>query len=201
MTTSEKPYSQACENNKDPILSVLRPLFVDVRSVLEIGSGTGQHAAYFSSKLPHLRWQPADLLENHVAIRAWLTDVPVASRLDPIVLDVSHYDWGSHVYDAAFTANTLHIMAWKQVEQLLCGIPKALTETRGLFVAYGPFNYNGNYTSESNAQFDIWLRERNPLSGIRDFEKVNRLAQDSGLTLVADHAMPANNRLLVWRAR
>lgn len=200
MTSSEKPYSQACENNKDPILSVLRPLFVDVRSVLEIGSGTGQHAAFFSAELPHLHWQTSDLLENHAGIRAWLTDVPIANRLDPINLDVSQYDWGSHVYDAVFSANTLHIMAWPQVEQLLCGIQKALTENRGLFVVYGPFKYNGAFTSESNARFDTWLRERNPVSGIRDFEKVDRLAQDSGLTLVADYAMPANNRLLVWRA-
>jgi SAM-dependent methyltransferase len=159
--------------------------------VLEIGSGTGQHAAYFAPELPHLVWQASDVAENLPGIREWVCDPP------PIELDVDKA-WPKVDADAVFSANTCHIMSWPQVEQLFSGVGRVLRKG-GVFALYGPFNYGGKPTSESNARFDAMLRGRDPASGLRDFEEINRLAAGAGLAFAEDNAMPANNRLLVWR--
>ncbi|HEU5176574.1 MAG TPA: DUF938 domain-containing protein [Burkholderiales bacterium] len=185
-----KPFSEASERNRGPILAILRRVFKDRKRVLEIGSGTGQHAAYFSAELPHLVWQASDVAEHLPGIRQWVSDPA------PIELDVDK-PWPKVQADAVFSANTCHIMSWPQVERLFAGIGRLRPEVLAL---YGPFNYHGRHTSESNARFDAMLRGRDPLSGIRDFEKVNALAQAAGLALAEDNAMPANNRLLVWRS-
>ena len=184
-----KPYSEACERNREPILGVLRRIFADRRRVLEIGSGTGQHAAYFAPELPHLIWQASDVAEHLPGIRQWIPDPA------PIELDVDR-EWPRIQTDAVFSANTCHIMSWPQVERMFAGIGRLRPEVLAL---YGPFNYNGRHTSQSNARFDAMLRERDPLSGIRDFEKISALAEAAGLTLAEDNAMPANNRLLVFQ--
>ena len=184
-----KPFSEASERNRGPILAILRRVFKDRKRVLEIGSGTGQHAAYFSPELPHLVWQASDIAEHLPAIRQWVSDPA------PIELDVDK-PWPEVEADAVFSANTCHIMSWPQVERLFAGIGRLRPEVLAL---YGPFNYNGRHTSESNARFDAMLRERDPLSGIRDFEKINALAEAAGLRLQEDNAMPANNRLLVFQ--
>ncbi len=191
-----KPFSLACENNKGPILDVLSECLSDCASVLEIGSGTGQHAVYFAKHLPHLCWQPSDLSHNLAGIRAWMDEYMLHNLKAPFSLDVD-LEWPVDTYDAVFTANTLHIVSWAQVETMICEVSRLLTE-RGKLVIYGPFNYGYSYTSESNESFDQWLKARDPLSGIRDFEAVNALALKAGLTLRADYAMPANNRTLVW---
>jgi SAM-dependent methyltransferase len=195
---SEKPYSEACERNKNPILDVLRVAFADRAKVLEIGSGTGQHAVYFARRLPWLIWQPSDKRESIEGIEAWRRDDGVASLLAPIVLDIDDDEWPDVGADAIFTANTLHIVSWMQVQRMFeqagAFLPKG-----GVLAVYGPFNYGGVHTAESNARFDAMLRQRDPLSGIRDFERVDELAQRNGLALLNDHAMPANNRTLVWR--
>ena len=185
-----KPFSEASERNRGPILAILRRVFNDRKRVLEIGSGTGQHAAYFSAELPHLVWQASDVAEHLPGIRQWV------SNPAPIELDVDK-PWPEVQADAVFSANTCHIMSWPQVERMFEGIGSLQPEVLAL---YGPFNYDGRHTSESNARFDAMLRARDPLSGIRDFEKVNALAQAAGLALAEDNAMPANNRLLVWRS-
>ncbi len=206
MTT--KPFSPACERNRDPILSVLREHFADRRRVLEIGSGTGQHAAYFAAALPHLVWQASDRPENLPGIRLWLDEAALPNTPAPLVFDIA----GQVVpvppagdvaveqrrYDAIFSANTLHIMSWNEVENLFAVLP-ALTGADAKLVIYGPFNYAGQFTSASNAAFDASLRRRVPHMGIRDFDDVNRLAQASGFALLDDIAMPANNRCLVWQ--
>ena len=193
-----KPNSEACERNRAPILAVLRDAFADCASVLEIGSGTGQHAVYFGAHLPHLTWQPSDLIEHHAGIRAWLSEAQLANVLPPLVLDANGADWPERQYDAVFTSNTLHIVAQETVERMFAGIARALP-LHGVLAVYGPFNYGGDYTAASNARFDAWLRARDPASGIRDFESVDALARSYGLALAHDHAMPANNRTLVWR--
>jgi len=192
----EKPFSESCERNKEPILAILRELFTAPAHILEIGSGTGQHAVHFGAALPHVVWQTSDLPVNHVGIRAWLDEAALPNVLAPIVLDVNG-GWPERIYDGIFTANTLHIVSWDLAQKLVAGAGKLLDKC-GRLVIYGPFNYRGAFTSDSNARFDAWLKNRDPLSGIRDFEAVVKCAEINGLRLDADHAMPANNRLLVF---
>lgn len=191
-------FSEACERNKDPILAVLREACVAARSVLEIGAGTGQHAVYFAAALPQLVWQPTDRPEHLAALaeRVRLDGGP--NLRAPRPLDVGERPWSLGPVDAVFSANTLHIMSWPMVEAFFAGTGEVLGHN-GVLCVYGPFNAGGRYTSASNAAFDATLRRRDPLSGIRDFEAVNALAAAAGLDFVADHAMPANNRTLVWR--
>lgn len=195
----EKPFSQACENNRQPILDVLRQYLGEATAVLEIGAGTGQHAVHFAAALPHLRWQPGDRADNLPGIRAWVTAAALPNLAEPIAFDVNDATWPA-AGDAIFSANTLHIMGWPEVQRFFAGAGAALG-SGGLLIVYGPFNYGGSHTSASNADFDRWLRCRDSASGIRDAEAVQRLADDAGFDPVADHAMPANNRTLVWRRR
>ena len=185
-----KPFSEASERNREPILAVLKRVFAERRLVLEIGSGTGQHAAYFAPELPHLVWQTSDVAENLPAIRQWAPNPP------PLELDADG-TWPDVAADAVFSANTCHIMSWPQVERMFEGIGRI--RTLQTFCLYGPFNYGGRHTSESNARFDAMLRGRDPASGLRDVEAIAALAARNGLTLQEDNAMPANNRLLVFR--
>ncbi len=165
--------------------------------MLEIGSGTGQPAVAFASELPHLVWQTSDRGESLAGIGMWLAEARLPNLPPPLELDVSR-PWPAARYDAAFSANTLHIMSWSDVQRLFNGLAEALTQDATLAI-YGPFNYAGRFTSRSNEDFDAWLKERSPLMGIRDFEAVDALARSAGLQLVEDCAMPANNRTLVWR--
>ena len=192
-----KQYSGACDENKTAILDVIRDEFSACLRILEIGSGTGQHAVYFSGKMPHLSWQTSDRECNHASINAWRTAAGLANVLAPIELDVTTPHWPDALYDGAFSANTTHIMSWTAVQGLFAGIGKVL-EHGAHFCLYGPFNYGDSYTSDSNARFDAWLRQRDPASGLRDFEQLDALARGSGMVLRADHEMPVNNRLLVW---
>ena len=194
-----KQFSDACERNRAPILAILKRVFADRRHVLEIGSGTGQHAAYFAPELPHLAWQPSDVAENLPSIRLWREEVQTPQLLEPIELDVDQ-PFPRVSADAAFSANTCHIISWPQVEKMFAGVA-ALLPLGGVFALYGPFNYGGKHTSPSNAEFDQWLRGRDAASGLRDFEDMRELGARHGLALEEDNAMPANNRLLVFRRR
>ena len=194
----DKPFAPACERNRDPILAVLREHFAHVSNVLEIGSGTGQHAVHFAAAMPWLTWQASDRPEHLAGIRAWLDDAQLANTPPPLALDV-HGPWPALRYDALFTANTLHIMSMAEVEALFAALP-SVADHEALLVTYGPFNYRGRFTSESNAAFDGWLKAQAPHQGIRDFEWVEQLARAAGFALLEDRAMPANNRCLVWRA-
>jgi cyclopropane fatty-acyl-phospholipid synthase-like methyltransferase len=190
-------HAPATQRNRDPILAVLREQFADRRSVLEIGSGTGQHAVHFAAAMPWLRWQCSDVAENLPGIRLWLDAAGLANTPAPIELDVRGA-WPAQRFDAAFSANSLHIMGWTDVQAFFAGVDAVLADDAAL-VVYGPFNYGGAYSSDSNREFDGWLKARDPRSGIRDFEDVDALARGIGLALVADVAMPANNRTLAWR--
>ncbi len=228
------PFSQACENNKPYILEVLQRVFADRTQVLEIGSGTGQHACHFVQHMPWLCWQPTETAENLAVLRrridAFLQAMgATAAQADaadssqsaqsekdtvnavpsvdavanvsmrtPVALNVCEFPWPVPVPNALFTANTLHIMSFAAVEAFFAALAKQAPEDTVLAI-YGPFNYGGNYTSASNARFDQWLLQQHPDSAIRDFEAVNALALAGGFHLQEDVAMPANNRLLVWR--
>ena len=189
--------SEACERNKAPILTILRELFATTSYVLEIGSGTGQHAIYFAQQLPHLVWQPSDLPDNLAAIIQRLEMECPANVKKPIGLNVQNEPWPVSSTDAVFSANSLHIMSWENVKHFFRGV-SAVLDPIGLLCVYGPFRYGNLYTSDSNETFDWYLKNRDPLSGIKDFEAVDRLAIKGGLRLVADHAMPANNQMLIW---
>jgi len=195
--------SDAAERNKGPILEILSREFAQARRVLEIGSGTGQHALHFAAHLPHLEWQPTDMgeylpaLRERLALEGHSRNGP--SNLRPVIeLDVRSKPWPVDPVDGIFTANTLHIMSWSAVQEFFRGVGEVLT-TPGVLCIYGPFRYNGRYTSDSNAVFDDYLRKRDPASGIRDFEALDELARRQGLLIAADHAMPANNQLLTWK--
>jgi hypothetical protein len=197
---AQKPYSQACENNKEPILAVLRRVFADPATVWEIGSGTGQHAVHFGAALPYLTWQPTDLPENLDGMSRWFDEAGLDNILAPLSLDVLDDPWPCDSLEAAFTANSLHIMGWAEVETFFDRLGRYL-RPGALFCSYGPFNIDGEYTSESNARFDAWLKARNPVSAIRDITALVALARAMDMELLEDNAMPANNKLLVWRKR
>jgi len=193
-----KPYAQACDRNRDPILSVLKSLLRDPGSVLEIGSGTGQHAVHFAEHLPHLKWKCTDLSENLPGMKQWVREAGLANLALPFELDVSSVDWETLEFDYVFSANVVHIMSWEHVEDFIKGAGRTLP-VNGLFVLYGPFNYQGEYTSDSNQTFDVWLKDRDPLSGIRNFEDLEQLANSVGLEFSENFSMPANNEILCWQ--
>lgn len=190
-----KSFSEACERNREPILQVLKRVFADRRRVLEIGAGTGQHAVYFAANLQHLVWQPSDVADNLPSIRAWAADADAPNLAPAIELDVDR-PFPPVDADAAFSANTCHIMSWRQVERMFAGVG-SLLPPGGVFALYGPFHHGGAPTSPSNAAFDASLRRRDPRSGVRDIEAITALAARHRMALAEDNAMPANNRLLV----
>ena len=191
------PFSQACENNKLPILGILQRHFGSVRSVLEIGSGTAQHGEFFADQFPNISWQCSDVpatletTQQRILSRS-LQNLPAA-----IPLDVNDENWNCASYDCVFSANSLHIMSYGSVTNFFKGLPRCLNPD-ALVLLYGPFKYKGEFTTESNARFDLWLKQQNPHSGVRDFERVHELAEGAGLSFVEDNPMPANNQLLVF---
>ncbi len=193
-----KPFAPACERNRDPILAVLLRHFAGRRQVLEIGSGTGQHAVHFAAAMPRLVWQCSDVADNLPGIRMWLDEAGLENTPAPLELDVARGPWPAARHDAVFSANAVHIMGWPDVQAMFAGMAGILADEATL-VLYGPFNYGGDYSSHSNREFDGWLKARDPRSGIRDFEAVDALARGIGLRLVEDAAMPANNRCLAWQ--
>jgi len=192
-----KPYAQSCENNKAPILEVLRGVLTAPCTVWEIGSGTGQHAVHFAAGLPHLRWQPTERAGYLPGIQLWLDEAGLDNVEPALALDVRDEPWPCEGIEAVFTANTLHIMSWAEVGVLFDRLDRYLLPG-ALLCSYGPFNRGGRYTSESNERFDHWLKARDPLSGIRDLEALVELAGRAGIELHEEHALPANNHLLVW---
>ncbi len=192
-----KPRAGSCEQNQQVILDVLKIIFTQPGEVLEIGSGTGQHAVFFTQHMPHLNWQPTDLEAEHAGMNMWFDEVEHKRINAPLVLDVDMPDWEVGQKNYVFSANTCHIISGAQTEKMLKHVGKCL-KLGGFFAQYGPFNYNGKHTSESNANFDVWLKQRNPNSCIKDFETIQTLAEQNGMALYKDIEMPANNRILVW---
>jgi len=193
-----KPFSQTCENNKTPILGVLKEVFSLPCELLEIGGGTGQHAAFFAENLPHVIWQPSDQTEYLTGILQWVEEANLANLKIPIKLDVRDNPWPYQQLEAVFTANTLHIMSWQIVEIFFARLGEYL-QPDAQFISYGPFNKNGTYTSESNARFDQWLKQRDPLSGIRHIEDLVTLGKLNQIDFINEVAMPANNMCLIWQ--
>ena len=202
MPFPDKPFSQACENNKRFILDRINDQFLPGSTVLEIGSRTAQHVTFFAQMLPLVRWLPSDIPENMATLVECLDGHQGENIAAPVPLDVTQMPWplsGASV-DGVFSANTLHIMPWIAVECFFLGVGRVL-RPGGKLCVYGPFKYGGEFTTPSNAQFDASLRSQNAESGLRDFEHVTALAEAQDFELLADHDMPANNQLVIWRAR
>jgi len=193
-----KPFSQACENNKEVILQKIALVFDQPGTILEIGTGTGQHAVHFAKNLPHIIWQPSDQAENYQLCLPWLAEAELPNINRPLVLDVNTRSWQIPPINGVFSANTAHIMSWPDVEAMFRGVSANLHNGEA-FCLYGPFNYNGQFSSPSNRQFDEYLKNRNSTMGIRDLDDLKKIGTANGLDLEADFEMPANNRLLVWR--
>ena len=189
-----KPFAESSEQNKLPILGVLETELAHSHRVLEVGSGTGQHAVFFAEQLPHLHWICSDLAENHAAIKMWLDEAGRDNIEGPLLLDARE-DWSPMQADSVFSANAIHIMSWQAVQGMIKNIGNILT-TDGKLCLYGPFMYAGEHTAESNARFDVWLKNRDPLSGVRDVAELETLLNSQGMELTNDYEMPANNRIL-----
>jgi SAM-dependent methyltransferase len=193
-----KQYSPSCERNQEPILKILVEILPESGTVLEVGSGTGQHVARFGQALPGLKWQPSDLESSHPSIRAWCAEIGLTNVLSPVVVDLSSPGWPAPEFDALVCINTIHIVAWPLVVNLFRGAGRVLKKGGVMFV-YGPYEYRDRPLEPTNVEFHEWLKMRNPQSGIRMFDEVNELARENGLVLEGDEAMPANNRSIWWR--
>ena len=193
-----RPDAPAARRNREAILAVLAHELAKSSAVLEIGSGTGQHAVYFAERLPYLEWQTSDRAENIAGIAQWIDDTHLPNVPPPAVLDVLTDAPPAKRFDAVFSANTAHIMSMKAVERMFCVVGQVL-KTGGSFCLYGPFNLDGRYTSESNAHFDQSLKRQDPEMGLRDLAVLDRLASTNGLQSVRRYAMPANNMIAVWK--
>lgn len=193
-----KPYSESCAQNQEHILKVIQPLLTDKNHILEIGSGTGQHAVYFAQHMPDLIWQTSDQDEYLEGIKLWLLEAGLKNTPPPISLNVSTSHWPSIAVDAIFSANAVHIMSWENVVDYFKNAV-SLLKPQGLFILYGPFNYNGKFTSASNERFDQWLKQSDPRSGVKNFEDLNKIALEVCMTYKGDIEMPANNRILYWQ--
>ena len=196
--TSDKPYAPAAEQNRVPILAVLRERFHAHGRVLEIGAGTGQHAVHFAAALPHLDWHPSDVAENLAGVEAWRLDAAVPNLRPARQLDVLRDAWPEGPFEYVYSANTVHIMHWPAVEALFAGVARVLA-AGGLFALYGPFSHDGSHTAESNARFDQMLRAQDPGMGVRDCADLDALAARHGLEPEAVIDMPANNQIRLWR--
>lgn len=194
----EKLFAPACERNQPYILEVLRRIFIEPGDVLEVGSGTGQHAAYFAARLPHLRWRPSDLPGNLGSIEAYRREANLPNLRAPVALDLENVDGRQWSARYLVCINTIHIVGWPLVESLFELAGHCLAES-GILYCYGPFRYADRPLEPSNVQFDGALRARDPESGIRLFEDVDGLAAANGLRLAGDEAMPANNRSIWWQ--
>lgn len=194
---TDKPFSEYAERNGAPILDVLRKEFANSTKVLEIGSGTGQHAARIAKQLPFLQWQTSDLDENHDAIRAWVNDTGLANLLPPLSLNVLTSDVPAAFCDAVFSSNTAHIMSIEAVQKMFDIVGNALTD-RGVFCLYGPFRQSGEFNTPSNAAFHRTLRSRDPAMGIRHLESLDDYARDNNMVRARLYTMPANNHIAVW---
>jgi cyclopropane fatty-acyl-phospholipid synthase-like methyltransferase len=195
---AQKPLAPATDRNRAAILAVIRVEFKHSTSVLEIGSGTGQHAVFFGQEMPWLCWQTSDRNENHEGINAWLAEASLSNVRAPLALDVEAHAALPGLYDAVFSANTAHIMSIEAVRCMFRLVADCLPSD-GLFCLYGPFNLDGAYTSESNQMFDESLKSRDPRMGIRALESLDNMALANDLLQANRYAMPANNMLAVWK--
>jgi len=193
-----KQFAPSCDINKEPILRVLQEVLPPCGVVLEIGSGTGQHAVHFATHLPQHIWQPTELCGNFPSIRAWARERQLPNLRSPLELNlIADTDWPVTSAHAVVCINTIHIVAWRGVVKLFMGAAKIL-EPGGVLYVYGVCRYATRPLEPSNQAFDELLRARDPEAGVRDFEAIDQLAKDNGFSLLCDRSMPGNNRSIAW---
>ena len=196
---ADLPVSQACLRNQQPIADVLESVLEPHSVVLEIGSGTGQHAEYVTARLPDVTWQPSELAERISVINARRLRSGRNNFLPPLVLDVAQDLWPVKQVDAVFAANVAHFISWPKLRSMMAGVGRVLRQA-GVAILYGPFNYDGAFTSDGNKALDEWVkRDIDPAAGIKDMEQVVLAARKEKLRLIKDIAMPANNRILILK--
>ena len=194
----DKPYSPAADRNKDFILEVLKQYITTEGRLIEIGSGSGQHAVHMAKSLPDVQWVTTDQPEYHEGINAWVEEAKLSNLHGPKKLTIGTDDFpDKKPFNFAYSANTLHIMSWKECKTLFKLLGKRLREG-GLVFFYGPFNYDGKFTSDSNRDFDQMLKSRDSKSGIRNYEDVLAAMNKAGFKILSDVEMPANNRTLIF---
>lgn len=193
-----KPFSMYAQRNGAPILEALQTEFAKSKTVLEIGSGTGQHAVQFAAAMPHLLWHSSDKDANFDKVSARIIDSGISNLLPPISIDVRTAELPTASYDAVFSANTAHIMSVESVAMMFA-LAGDVLQSHGVFCLYGPFRQNGCFNTSSNAAFDASLRSRDPEMGVRDLEMLDELGARNELQRTRLYAMPANNHLAVWR--
>jgi cyclopropane fatty-acyl-phospholipid synthase-like methyltransferase len=194
------PFSQACENNKTYIQQAISGFLTPQQTLLEIGSYTGQHAEFIGKNL-NLKWQTSDILENTWILTEKAKDPnnPITGK--PLIIEIGDIPLKSQVplnYENIYTANTLHIMSAKNVE-IFCSTIHSILNPAGLLFIYGPFKFDNKFTSDSNSHFDQSLKQRNPASGIRDFEMIEKSLKAANLDFIEKFDLPANNHLLVFK--
>jgi len=196
-----KRHAAAAERNREPILSALREILGEAARVLEVGSGTGQHAAFFTERMPGWTWQPTDPEPASLgSIEAYRREAAAANFLPPVKLDASGASFPGASYDAVFSANVIHIAPWSVALGILEGAASVLAGS-GVLVLYGPFRFSGTFTAESNAAFDARLRGEDPSWGVRDVDDLTLEAMARGFERPRAMPMPVNNHLLVFRRR
>lgn len=195
----EVPFSPASDRNKEPILKVLQDyLMMNTGRLLEIGSGTGQHGVYMAPFFPRIKWTMSERTVNFTHLKKVTAEARIPNLTPPLKIEIGVDDVAKFTFDVFYTANTFHIMHWKECKTLIKLAGHRLPEN-GKFIIYGPFNYDQKFTSPSNEAFDQTLRAHDPQSGLRNFEDVNRAMIKNGFELIKDHEMPANNRTLVYK--
>jgi cyclopropane fatty-acyl-phospholipid synthase-like methyltransferase len=204
MNQEEKPHAPSCDKNRKPLLDCLWPLLKDKINLLEVGSGTGQHAVFMAPKLPHLTWTISDVKDRHRGMSLWLREEPILNIKGPLLYEVgkvpSQFPKSLKRFDVVFTSNTLHILNWEKVKALFKDLNENL-EKDTLFITYGAFKFNGKYTTESNKDFDVWLKQKDKNSGLKNFEDVTQNLLENNFSLLENINMPANNNMLVYKKK
>lgn len=198
MSSTDKQHAPSAARNREPIARVLERILPHPIKVLEIASGSGEHAVYFAEQIPWLSWQPTEREPDRIAsIEAWRQESGLSNVAPAMRLDVLQQPWPVDEAGAIFCSNMIHIAPWEATEGLIRGAAKVLP-SGGLLILYGPFREGDRHTAESNRRFDEELKAKDPSWGVRDRFEVEALARGEGLILQELVPMPANNMILVF---
>ena len=195
----DKYHAESTIRNRTPILEILKKEIEGSKKLLEIGSGTGQHAVYFSKKLPQILWQTSDRSMNHESIIYWIKRYNLKNLLPPLDIEIGLNEKNiNDIFDCVFSSNTSHIMSLENVKKLFALVGKILNKN-GKFFLYGPFKINLEFTTKSNEDFHEKLKAENKLMGLRDIEELDNFATENNMQNHALYEMPANNYLSIWK--
>ena len=190
-------FSDACERNKIPILKVLNEE-LDSGTVLEIGSGTGQHSVFFSKEIPSIKWYPSDTISNFESLNAFVTNYQNKNLQTPLIIDITQDEWIDFNVDYVFTSNTFHIINNALLTFFFYQCSKVI-KANGKLIIYGPFKFDNQFNSPSNQTFDELLKESDSFSGLKNFEEIVSIALKFDFKFSKKYEMPAYNNILVFK--